>query len=276
MGIFSFFKKARETMREINEEIKKEDAFKEFVFSIGDDLYEVDEKNPYAGTFKEVPLFKMEEPTEEFLKSLARKPDKEVDYWKFIKHSGTTKDPECYIVFDLETTGLEAHKEAITEIAAIKFDYDEPVEYFHTYVNPKKKIREKITDLTGITNEMVASAPPIEYVLPNFLKFIDKYTLISHNVSFDMSFILDPMYNLGYKKPGNKAIDTLALARRFMKDEDTGKRLSSYKLEDLKYQLGLPLDVYDIKSHNALYDTKVAYFLYKNCRELKDEYYKYK
>lgn len=91
-----------------------------------------------------------------------------------------------------------------------------------------------------------------------------------------MSFILDPMYNLGYKKPGNKAIDTLALARRFMKDEDTGKRLSSYKLEDLKYQLGLPLDVYDIKSHNALYDTKVDYFLYKNCRELKEEYYKYK
>lgn len=275
MGIFSFFKKAKETMKQIDEEIKKDNAFQEFVFSIGDSSFEVDKENPYAGTFEDVPLFEMTDPDNDFIKTLLRKPDKEVDYWKFIKHSGTTKMPECYVIFDLETTGLEPHKENITEIAAIKFDYDQPVEYFHTYVNPGKKIRKKITDLTGITDEMVADAPNIDSVLPNFLKFIDKYTLIAHNAQFDTSFILDKMYNAGYKKMGNKVIDTLSLSRKYMRDEDD-KRLPSYKLEDLKYEVELPYDICKMNSHNALYDVKVTYFLFTKCKELKEEDDKFK
>lgn len=270
MGIFAFFKKLNETRKEINEKIKKDDAFVDFLFSLEDDSYEIDTENPYAGTFKPIPKFEMCEPLDEFINSLKRKPDKEVDYWSFIKRRGTTSLPESYIIFDLETTGLEPHAEGITEIAAIKFDHDEPIEYFHTYVNPEKRISVKIEDLTGITNDMVADAPTIDYVLPNFLKFIDKYTLVAHNASFDMSFLLDKMYNAGYKKLGNKSIDTLALARKYIKDEDTGKRLPSYKLEDLKYELCIPWKSVDKKSHNALYDVKVTYFLYKKCLEEKE------
>lgn len=271
MGLFGFLKKVNEKRKEINEEIKRDDAFVDFIFSLEDNSYEIDSENPYAGTFKPISKFEMSEPQEEFINSLKRKPDKDVDYWSFIKRRGTTSLPESYIVFDLETTGLEPHAEGITEIAAIKFDHDEPIEYFHTYVNPGKRISVKIEDLTGITNDIVADAPTIDYVLPNFLKFIDKYTLVAHNASFDMSFILDKMYNAGYKKLGNKSIDTLALSRKYVKDEDTDKRLSSYKLEDLKYELCFPMKIVKMNSHNALYDVKVTYFLYKKCRELKED-----
>lgn len=196
----------------------------------------------------------------EFINSLKRK--KEIEYEKFIKSSNSKLLSDHYIVFDFETTGLDAEFEDIIEIGAIKFEYDNPIEVFKTYVKPTKKIRKKITDITGITNDDVANAPTIEDVLPHFIKFVSNYTLVAHNSKFDMSFLLDKLYKLGYSKPKNKVIDTLSLSKKYIKDIDDNK-LKSYSLESLKEELGL----WEIESHTALEDCKACALVFLECKK---------
>ncbi|HEK9049213.1 TPA: 3'-5' exonuclease [Clostridioides difficile] len=197
------------------------------------------------------------------------KSKKEIEYEKFIKFTNSkSKVLEHYVVFDLETTGLDASKEDIIEIAAIKFERDVPSEIFSTFVKPSKSIRKKITDITGITDEDVVNAPKIEEVLPHFLNFISDYTLIAHNAIFDMEFILDKLYKNGYKKITNKVIDTLALSRKYIRTYE-GKKLKSYSLPSLHEELGL-----NYSSHRALEDCKSCSSVYKTCKsemKFKDE-----
>ena len=94
-----------------------------------------------------------------------------------------------YIVFDIETTGLSPETEEITEIGAVKLMDGKFVDTFSKLVNPNREIPEKITHLTGITNEMVADAPKIDEILPKFLEFCGNNTVIAHNAKFDVSFI---------------------------------------------------------------------------------------
>ncbi|MFR5946598.1 MAG: PolC-type DNA polymerase III [Clostridium sp.] len=189
------------------------------------------------------------------------------DYEKFMKFSGTTKRPGSFVVFDLETTGLSAKSSEIIEIGAIRFIASEPSEIFHYYVKPKKNITAKITSINGITNEMVKDAPTIEEVLPKFIDFIKDDVLIAHNASFDMSFILENLYNLNYKKIKNKVIDTLKLSRQkvreFDYDRENGIKLDNYKLETLKWRF----DLSDLPSHNAIDDCKVCAYVYLRIRE---------
>jgi DNA polymerase-3 subunit epsilon/DNA polymerase-3 subunit alpha (Gram-positive type) len=257
MGIFDFLFGGKDVVKKAFDAVDKRHAIEDLVSSIEDDSFVFNKKNKYFGTFDTPKKFELHSVGDDFITPLLRPENKELDYWRFIKHSGTTTIPENYVVFDLETTGLEAQHEEIIEIAAIKFEYDIPIEYFHTYVKPTKKIREKITNLTGITNEDVANAPSIDYVLPNFLEFIGRYTLVAHNAKFDMSFILDNMFDLGYKKLGNKALDTLSLARKYIKD------VPNYKLETLKEELCF----FDLSSHDALSDAKMTFFVLKECKE---------
>lgn len=187
---------------------------------------------------------------------------KEIEYEKFIKFtSSRDKLVEHYVVFDLETTGLSASKEDIIEIGAIKFDRDEPIEVFNTLVRPNKSIRKKITDLTGITAEDVASAPTIEDILPHFLNFIEDYTLIAHNATFDMEFISDKLYKNNYKKIPNKVIDTLPLSRKYIRDVNL-KKLKSYSLESLCEEL----DIW-YESHRAIGDCRSCADVYKECKK---------
>ena len=263
MGLFGFFKELKEISKVVDDNRNKREALRDCVLAVGDPDYKRDMRNPYAENYNnEIEKFNLKEIDETFINNFKRDLEKEVDYFKFINPSGIRQVPESYIIFDLETTGLEPHVEGITEIAAIKFNQDEPVEYFHTYVNPEKHIPKKVTELTGISDDMVVSAPKIDYVLPNFIEFIDKYTLVAHNSKFDMSFILDKMYNLGYKKIKNKAFDTLPLARRYIKDVDD-KKLPNYKLETLKDELCLD---FDIASHNALSDVKTTFIVLQECK----------
>ena len=93
-----------------------------------------------------------------------------------------------FVVFDLETTGLNAVTNEIIEIGAIRFDTNKPVEVFHTFIKPYKKISAKITSINGITNKMVEGCPTIEEVLPRFIDFIGDDVLVAHNSDFDMKF----------------------------------------------------------------------------------------
>lgn len=124
-----------------------------------------------------------------------------------------------FCVLDIETTGGSPADCEVTEIAAVKVRGGEKVGEFQTLVDPGAAIPPFITVLTGITNAMVVGAPRIESVIPAFLEFSADSVLVGHNVRFDLSFLNAAIDRLGYQPLRNPRIDTLALARRLVRDE---------------------------------------------------------
>ena len=97
--------------------------------------------------------------------------------------------PSDYVLLDLETTGLNPAGDSIIEIGAIKVKEYDIVDTFEAFVKPPHPISYFITDLTGITNEMVKDAGSIETVLPEFLRFVGSSLVMGHNVNFDINFL---------------------------------------------------------------------------------------
>ena len=117
-----------------------------------------------------------------------------------------------FVVFDIETTGLSILQDKITEIGAVKIQNGEITDRFHTYVNPERPISEEITNLTGITDEMVEDAPLTKEAVKAFLEFAGDRILVAHNAGFDVGFIRKASDdNKIYF--GNSYLDTLALSR---------------------------------------------------------------
>ena len=119
-----------------------------------------------------------------------------------------------YVVFDLETTGLERTEEII-EIGAVKIRGGKIAEQWTTLVKPSKPLTEENTKLTGITDEMLADAPKIGEVLPDFMKFIDGTVLVAHNADFDMSFLRRDAAAEEYEVR-NKVADTMVMSRTYL------------------------------------------------------------
>jgi DNA polymerase-3 subunit epsilon len=140
---------------------------------------------------------------------------------------GTPLAEVTFCVFDLETTGTSATDAAICEIGAVKVRGGECLGTFATLVNPGVPVPPQITYLTGITEAMVAPAPPIAAVLPSFLAFVGDAVLVGHNVRFDMGFLRAAMARAGYDPPANRVVDTCALARRLVRDEVPNLRLAT-------------------------------------------------
>ena len=140
-----------------------------------------------------------------------------------------------YVVFDLETTGFSAIKDKIIEIGAVKVEQGKITDRFSTFVNPKVPIPFEITQLTGITDQMVLDAPDIETVLPQFLTFVGDAVLVAHNASFDVGFIEQ---NCRYQEitPDFTSVDTVALARILL------PTLSKYKLNIVANALHISLE----------------------------------
>ncbi len=165
-------------------------------------------------------------------------PSKYVDYEQAGLFDEEEKTfPGTFVVFDLETTGLEANKDEIIEIGACKIENGRITEIFSTFVNPNKKLHNEIVQLTGITDAMLKDAPTINYVLPDFYKFCYGSTLVAHNISFDIGFIYSAAKKLSYNFD-NPLMDTLEMAHK--------------KLPGLKnYKLGTIVDKLNIILNNA-------------------------
>lgn len=119
---------------------------------------------------------------------------------------------KTYVVFDLETTGLDFMNNGITEIGAVKLVGGKITEQFTTLVKPDYPITEENIAITGITPEMVKDAPKISAVIPDFIKFIDGAVLVAHNADFDMKFIKRFAGAEGYEIK-NKVLDSVEIAR---------------------------------------------------------------
>src|SRR5680860_1780067 len=126
-----------------------------------------------------------------------------------------------FCVVDLETTGGSAQGGSmITEVGAVKVRSGEVLGEFQTLVNPHTSIPVFIAVLTGITDSMVASAPRIEQVLPQFLEFAHGCVLVAHNAPFDVGFLKHFAAEQGRAWPTFEVLDTARLARRVITRDD--------------------------------------------------------
>ena len=123
---------------------------------------------------------------------------------------------KTYVIFDLETTGLDTAKDEIIEIGACKMVNGLVTETFQTLVKPSKPIPPQISEITHITNDMVQYCPPISKILPDFLLFCKDYTLVGHNIgSFDFPFVENIARKYSYKF-NNETFDTIVKAKELL------------------------------------------------------------
>ena len=130
-----------------------------------------------------------------------------------------------YVVFDIETTGLNKDKDLIIEIGALKYKNNVLVAQFNYLINPQIKLPKVITKITGIKDIDLIDKDTIDIVLPKFINFIEDLPLIAHNNEFDLGFINANIANLNLNKLNNKNVDTLALARIYL------PQMYNYKLQ---------------------------------------------
>jgi DNA polymerase III epsilon subunit family exonuclease len=157
-----------------------------------------------------------------------------------------------YVICDLETTGLSKFRHGITEIAAVRWDGDREVDRFHTLVNPGRHIPDMVQRLTGIDNLMVADAPKMKDVLPNFFDFLWNDVLVAHNSTFDVWFLSHHgQQELGYIWD-NPAVCTRKLANRLLPE------LPSKRLDMLCQYFGIE----NMRAHRAMYDVQVTVHIF--------------
>ncbi len=157
-----------------------------------------------------------------------------------------------YIAFDLETTGLSVEENQIIEIGALKVKDGKVAERFMEFVKPDEPISYRITEITGITNEMVEGARNTEEIIRDFVAFCGNDILVGHNILFDYQFSKKyaNTYGLSFEKKG---IDTLKIARKVHKDFESKS-------------LGALCDYYQIlnrSAHRAYHDALATAKLYQ-------------
>ncbi|MFA6730497.1 MAG: PolC-type DNA polymerase III [Eubacteriales bacterium] len=151
-----------------------------------------------------------------------------------------------FTVFDIETTGLSPYSSGITEIGAVRYRGGEAIEVFETYVDPGMPIPQNITELTGITDEMVKGAPSMREAVERFIKFAGDTILVAHNAGFDIGFIKKTASD--YKIPfSNPYLDTVSLSRYL------NPGLSRHNLDAVRKYYGLG----EFKHHRASGDCKI-------------------
>jgi DNA polymerase-3 subunit epsilon len=156
-----------------------------------------------------------------------------------------------YAIIDIETTGGSPHNSKITEIAIIKHDGEKVVEEYSTLINPECYIPFQITQLTGISNEMVRDAPPFYEVAKKIIELTEDAVFVAHNVNFDYSFVRAAFKDLGYTYH-RKTLCTVRMSRQAFPG------FSSYSLGNLCANLDIRIE----NRHRAMGDAKATAILF--------------
>jgi DNA polymerase III subunit epsilon len=156
-----------------------------------------------------------------------------------------------FTVVDVETTGWSPDKAGITEIGAVRVRQGTVVAEFTSLVNPGMPVPAPITELTGISDPMLAPAPPATAVLPGLLAFAEGSVLAAHNAPFDLRFLTAACAAAGVPWPGFEVLDTVRLARHLMA---TPEEVPDRKLSTLAEFFGAPAQ----PSHRALADARAT------------------
>ena len=163
------------------------------------------------------------------------------------------------IAIDVETTGISPEKERIIEIGAFR---PETGEVFRTLIHPGRPLSEYITELTGITDEMLVGAPVEAEAIKAWLEFMgEDKILLGHNISFDHSFLVQAIRRCGYEEPQFLGIDTLKLSRVLCPE------LPNKKLETMVAHFGLTNE----RAHRAFEDARVTAELYRCLKAMNKE-----
>lgn len=184
------------------------------------------------------------------------------DLVESVKGDADTGFDGTFICFDIETTGLSAARDKITEIGAVKVENGVITDTFSTFANPKMPIPQKITQLTGITDDMVKDAPSQSEAVGAFLEFAGDNVLVAHNAPFDTSFIAKACEDMG-REYNYTSIDTVAISRAILTD------IKNCKLDTVAKFLRLG----DFNHHRATDDAEMLARIFINlCQRLTDDY----
>lgn len=172
------------------------------------------------------------------------------DRWYLTAHAALRQDlaNATFVVVDLETTGLKPGPAAITEIAAIQVTNGRFTAEFHTLVNPGRKVPVAITQLTGITDDMLQDQPRIETIFPRLYAFLSSSVIVAHHADFDLNFLNFDARRLLSTPLLNPTLCTLKLARRLLPN------LRSRSLDAVANHLGVSC----LNRHRALGDARIT------------------
>ncbi|PIE98249.1 MAG: DNA polymerase III subunit epsilon [Treponema sp.] len=157
-------------------------------------------------------------------------------------------DKAVFVAFDTETTGVDAKKDRVVEIGAIKFDKLGIISRYNVLINPEMPMPPGATAVNNITDDMLKDKPVIKDVIHQFLMFIQNTVLVAHNAPFDLNMLNSELKRLGGTELTNKVFDTLVFAREVLPG------LRSYALQKLAEQFGINA----IDAHRAEDDARVC------------------
>lgn len=166
-----------------------------------------------------------------------------------------------YVVFDLETTGLNCKTDDVIEISAIKVMGGKPAGEFSTLVNPGYHIPYQASSVNGILDDMVQGCPDFREALDGFLEFAGDMVLVGHNIkSFDLKFLYRDAMKFWGKKVANEYADTVIMSRIYLPG-------MSHTLSSMAEHFGASTE----GAHRALADCKMTYYVYEGLKDVMDK-----
>ena len=168
---------------------------------------------------------------------------------ELMKKENKIDNKNIFVAIDVETTGLSPITNELIEVSALKYDGNKRIDTFSTLIKPKVRIPYYITNITGITNDMVEEAPEVEEVMPELIDFVGDLPIVAHNANFDYKFIQNYSNNSFTK---NKVIDTVPIGRRLYPE------LPNHKLGTIAKHIGITEDGF----HRAEFDCECCAKIY--------------
>lgn len=171
------------------------------------------------------------------------------------KGKSLTIFPDNYTIIDIEATGYSPKYDDIIEVGAIKYRNNLKVDEFSSLINGEICDKE-ITELTGITNEMLSTAPPKNQVLKKLFDFLGNDILVGYNVNFDINFLYDGVKNELNEYLKNDYVDVMRIAKKYLKE------LDHHRLKDIVEYYNITVD----NLHRSISDCEACKLCYDNLK----------